>query len=114
MKSDGNLEHIAFIMDGNLRYSNMQGIEKRDGYTAGIDVANELMTYCAEKGIRHITFFAFSTENWFRNSQDVNMLISVFEEYLEIQKEQIKNGKNSRFRIYFVAIEAPSVRRRNS
>ncbi len=72
--------HIAIIQDGNRRYAKMLGIDTPKGHRAGADKTEEMLDWAHELGIRHITLYTFSTENFSRNKEEVAHLFALFKE----------------------------------
>lgn len=79
--------HIAFIMDGNGRWAKKRGLPRNLGHAAGGTVFYRIMHYCGEIGIKYVTVYAFSTENWKRSEEEINALMKLFNEYIDIFKE---------------------------
>jgi undecaprenyl diphosphate synthase len=97
MKIDwGNLpKHIAIIMDGNGRWAKKHAMGRIRGHKKGAQAVRTTVTLCREIGIKYLTLFALSTENWGRPAQEIDALMSLLEEYLnreadKLQKEGIK------------------------
>ena len=76
-------EHIAFIMDGNGRWASARGMKRSQGHYAGAKTLDEITRLCYKKGIRIVTFYAFSTENWRRPAEEVAALTNILTEYLK-------------------------------
>jgi len=72
--------HIAIIQDGNRRYAKMLGIDTPKGHRAGADKTEEMLDWAHELGIRHITLYTFSTENFSRKKEEVDHLFTLFKE----------------------------------
>ena len=72
--------HIAIIQDGNRRYAKMLGIDTPRGHRAGADKTEEMLDWAHELGIRHITLYTFSTENFSRKPEEVGHLFTLFKE----------------------------------
>ena len=72
--------HIAIIQDGNRRYARMLGIDTTRGHRAGADKTEEMLDWAHELGIRHITLYTFSTENFSRKKDEVDDLFALFKE----------------------------------
>jgi tritrans,polycis-undecaprenyl-diphosphate synthase [geranylgeranyl-diphosphate specific] len=72
--------HIAIIMDGNRRYAEAMGMDTADGHRAGADKTEEMLDWAHELGIRHITLYTFSTENFRRDQEEVGHLFALFKE----------------------------------
>ena len=75
--------HIAIIMDGNGRWAKKRGLPRTAGHKVGAEVFRDIATYCQELGIEYLTIYAFSTENWKRPKDEVDMLMSLLEQYLQ-------------------------------
>lgn len=71
-------EHIAIIMDGNGRWAKNQGKFRSFGHESGVLSVKDIVEGCAEMGIRYLTIYAFSTENWNRPAEEVNALMELF------------------------------------
>jgi tritrans,polycis-undecaprenyl-diphosphate synthase [geranylgeranyl-diphosphate specific] len=72
--------HIAIIQDGNRRYAKLLGIDTASGHRAGADKTEEMLDWAHELGIRHITLYTFSTENFSRSKDEVQYLFEIFKE----------------------------------
>ena len=75
--------HIAIIMDGNGRWAKKRGMPRQAGHKVGAGVFEEVCDYCLKYGIKHVTFYAFSTENWNRPDSEVKALMTLLESYLK-------------------------------
>ena len=95
-------QHIGFIMDGNGRWAKMRGLERSEGHKAGAKTFRRIVEYCADVGIKHVTFYAFSTENWSRPEKEVKALIKLFKEYLLEADEREKENDIRQSRIRFI------------
>ena len=82
---DERLKHIAFIMDGNGRWANARSKPREFGHKKGAQVFREITEYCHKIGIKYITVYAFSTENWKRPKNEVNAIMKLLDEYLDHQ-----------------------------
>ena len=80
-------EHIAMIMDGNGRWAKERGLKRTAGHKKGAEVVREITTYCAKIGIKYLTLYAFSTENWKRPKLEVEYLMKLLEKYLKNELE---------------------------
>ncbi|MDX9702578.1 MAG: isoprenyl transferase [Candidatus Auribacterota bacterium] len=74
--------HIAIIMDGNGRWAKKQGLSRIYGHQNGVTSIRDIVKFCAEIGVKYLTLYAFSTENWARPKHEVKKLMSLLEEYL--------------------------------
>lgn len=75
--------HLGIIMDGNGRWAKRRGLPRSAGHAAGAANFKKITRYCASIGIRYLTVYAFSTENWTRPPQEVSALMSLFRQYLD-------------------------------
>ena len=82
-KVDERLRHIAFIMDGNGRWAKKRGMLREYGHKKGAQVFREMCEYCNKLGIKYMTVYAFSTENWKRPKTEVDAIMRLLEEYLD-------------------------------
>ena len=90
--------HVAVIMDGNGRWAQRRGRPRLFGHHAGARRVREILTACPELGVKYLTIFAFSTENWKRTQTEVAGLMSLFRRYLEREaKELFESGVCVRF-----------------
>jgi undecaprenyl diphosphate synthase len=80
--------HIAIIMDGNGRWAEKRHMPRTVGHAKGAAGVRELVEFCAQKGVKYLTLFAFSTENWSRPEEEVSTLMGLFLQYLE---KELKN-----------------------
>lgn len=75
--------HIAIIMDGNGRWAKLRGLPRIMGHRAGIKTVKETIKMCRELGIKYLTLYAFSTENWKRPKEEVETLMGFLNEYID-------------------------------
>ncbi|MCQ1527963.1 isoprenyl transferase [Lutispora saccharofermentans] len=101
-------EHVALIMDGNGRWAKQRGLPRSFGHKAGVEALREIVTYCSDIGIKILTVFAFSTENWARPAEEVDYLINIL--LVEFMKKEIDelNRNNVRIKILGDVEELPS------
>ena len=90
--------HIAIIMDGNGRWAKKRGLSRSAGHRAGAKTLEKITRYAGNLGIRHLTVYAFSTENWKRPKDEVDALMVLLGEYLSDYKNLIGDD-NIRIRI---------------
>ena len=76
-------EHVAIIMDGNGRWAKSQGKPRLEGHRAGSDNIRRIVEVFARSGVRYLTLFAFSTENWLRPDDEVRSLIQILGEFIK-------------------------------
>ncbi len=91
-------EHIAIIMDGNGRWASKRGLPRSAGHREGANNLKRIVSECNSIGIRYLTVFAFSTENWSRPKSEVDTLMSLLLEFLHNSDKEL-SGKNIRIRI---------------
>jgi undecaprenyl diphosphate synthase len=76
-------QHIAIIMDGNGRWAKKRHMPRTVGHAKGAAGVKALVEHCAKLGVKYLTLFAFSTENWSRPADEVSTLMGLFVQYLE-------------------------------
>ena len=81
--------HLAIIMDGNNRWARREGYAGVAGHRAGAEVAREIVSACEMRGIRYLTLFAFSSENWGRPKAEVRALLALLTRYLRNEVEKL-------------------------
>lgn len=89
-------QHLAIIMDGNGRWAKSRGKPRTFGHIKGARVAKKIITSCADKGIKHLTLYTFSAENWLRPQSEVSFLMLLLRRYLQKETENLVR-KNIRF-----------------
>ncbi len=92
-------EHIGIIMDGNGRWAKKRMLPRSAGHSAGSKVFRTIARYCSDIGVKHLTVYAFSTENWKRPAEEVNALMKLFKEYLE---EALRDFKDDSIVVNFI------------
>ena len=75
--------HIAIIMDGNGRWAKKRGLPRTAGHAAGAESFRRIANYCRTLGVRYLTVYAFSTENWKRSQDEIGGIMSLLRRYLE-------------------------------
>ena len=80
-----NLQHIAVIMDGNRRWAKEKNLPSMLGHKKGVEALKATMRACDDFGIKYLTVYAFSTENWNRKSEEVDFLMNLLGETLKTQ-----------------------------
>lgn len=93
MSGPADLQHIAIIMDGNGRWATRQGLSRSQGHQAGAKSVREILSAAQEVGVRHLTLYAFSTENWGRPEAEVKGLFELLLKYLESELTELKANK---------------------
>lgn len=91
-------EHIAIILDGNRRWAKQRNLPTLQGHTEGANNLEKIASYCNKIGVKYLTVYAFSTENWKRSEEEVGYLMKLFEKYLEDFENKFKNS-NARIRL---------------
>jgi len=90
--------HIAIIMDGNGRWARRRGLPRIAGHHAGMNKVRDVIRACDDFGIRYLTLYAFSTENWKRPNSEVEYLMRLPEEFFRTEiDELVSRGVNVRF-----------------
>lgn len=85
--------HVAIIMDGNGRWALERGLPRLSGHKAGTENLREVIEACAEFGIKYLTIYAFSTENWNRPEEEIQGLMGIFRTMLDRELNNLhKNG----------------------
>jgi len=81
--------HLAIIMDGNGRWAEAQGLPRSEGHREGTEAVNRVVRWCREWGLKHLTLYAFSEQNWGRPEEEVGALMSLLLRYVREQREEI-------------------------
>ena len=95
-------KHIGIIMDGNGRWAKQRGLPRSEGHKAGANVFRRICDYADEIGVKYITFYAFSTENWRRPPEEVSALMDLFRAYLREAEERQDENREKGMRIHFL------------
>ena len=86
-------EHIAIIMDGNGRWATAQGLERTAGHEQGAVRVREVTRACRRLGVKVLTLYSFSTENWKRPTTEISVLWDILKRFLQIEREEmLANG----------------------
>ena len=86
-------KHIAIIMDGNGRWAKERGLNRTAGHEEGAKTVRKITQYCSDIGVKYLTLYAFSTENWNRPKLEVEFLMKLLERYLKKEIEvYLKNN----------------------
>ena len=93
------LSHIAFIMDGNGRWAQKRGLPREAGHGVGVKAFKNTVTLCRDWGIKTVTTYAFSTENWKRPPQEVTEIMRLLDVYI---KEAEDDNEKNRIRYIFL------------
>lgn len=97
--STNKLQHIAIIMDGNGRWAKKRGLPRSVGHKKGAEVVKEITRAAGELGVKYLTLYAFSTENWQRDPEEVATLMGLLRDYL---KSDLKEIQENGVRIIFI------------
>ncbi|WP_294705593.1 isoprenyl transferase [uncultured Fusobacterium sp.] len=90
--------HIAIIMDGNGRWAKKRGLPRTFGHKEGAAALRKIITHAAKLGIKYLTVYAFSTENWKRSQEEVSALMFLFKSYIKNEEKNIMEN-NIRFMV---------------
>ena len=91
-------QHIAIIMDGNGRWAKKRGLPRTAGHSAGGEAFRRIANYCRTLGVKYLTVYAFSTENWKRSADEVAGIMKLLGKYLE---EALKDMEKNHVRFCF-------------
>ena len=91
-------QHIAIIMDGNGRWAKQRGLPRTAGHAAGAQSFRRIANYCRSLGVRYLTVYAFSTENWKRSQEEIAGIMRLLRRYLE---EALQDMEKNRVRFRF-------------
>ncbi len=86
-------KHIAIIMDGNGRWAKKRGLPRTAGHKAGGETFRRIANYCREIGVKYLTVYAFSTENWKRSQEEVSGIMLLLERYLKEALQDMEKNK---------------------
>lgn len=86
-------QHIAIIMDGNRRWARQRGLDPKLGHKAGAETLEKIASYANKIGLKYLTVYAFSTENWKRTADEVGALMLLLKSYIEkfLTKKSLNN-----------------------
>lgn len=90
--------HIAIIMDGNGRWAKKRGLPRTAGHAAGAEAFRNIANYCRTLGVRYLTVYAFSTENWKRSEEEIGGIMKLLRNYLE---EALRDMEKNHVRFCF-------------
>ncbi len=101
------LQHVAVIMDGNGRWAQLRDKPRTYGHVKGARVAKKIITHASDLGLKNLTLYAFSSENWLRPQSEVSFLMTLLNRYLK--KESLNlHKKNIRFNVIGEVNKLPS------
>ncbi len=96
-------EHIGIIMDGNGRWAKLRGLPRNMGHKKGAEVFTEISKYCRDLGIKYLTVYAFSTENWKRPKEEVDGVMNLMRDYLK----RMKKAAGDHIAVRFIGDKSP-------
>ena len=96
--------HIAIIMDGNGRWATRRGLPRTAGHKAGAETFRKIATYCKDIGVKYLTVYAFSTENWKRSETEVSAIMALLKKYL---LEAVDTMERDHIRLHFFGDMTP-------
>ena len=109
-ESQGLPRHIAIIMDGNGRWAKNRGLPRSAGHSAGAESFRRAARHCRERGVKYLTVYAFSTENWIRPAEEVSGIMRLLGKYLKEALEGMER-ENTRMRFFGdVSVLTPELR----
>ncbi len=85
-------KHIAIIMDGNGRWARLRGLPRLAGHRQGVKTVKKIVQVCADMGIKYLTLYAFSTENWRRPKLEIQGLMRLLKEFLRKEVEELNKN----------------------
>ena len=86
-------EHVAIIMDGNGRWAKSRGLSRLKGHEAGAESVRSAIKSCRDSGIKYLTLYAFSVENWVRPKAEVKGLMALLEYFLKKREYELHDNK---------------------
>jgi len=94
-RNDNTLNHVAIIMDGNGRWARSRGLPRIEGHRRGVETVRDILSACRELGVRYLTLYAFSAENWRRPAEEVDALMGLLVYFLrrelgELVRNQVR------------------------
>ncbi|MBQ4471732.1 MAG: isoprenyl transferase [Alphaproteobacteria bacterium] len=92
-------KHVAIIMDGNGRWATEKGLPRTEGHKEGAKTVKIILEHAKKRGIKYVTLYAFSSENWKRPKEEVKVLMDLFRKYM---KEDVKELQKKKVRVSFI------------
>ncbi len=96
--------HLGIIMDGNGRWAKKRGLPRQAGHVTGAQVFRRITKYCEKRGVKFLTVYAFSTENWRRPQEEVEAIMNLLRQYL---RESLADFQKENIRVLFIGDRAP-------
>ena len=87
------VKHVAIIMDGNGRWAKKHDLPRVEGHKKGADTVEDLLNYVYNYGVKYVTLYAFSTENWKRSEEEVNALMALLSFFLQEKKQKMLDNR---------------------
>ncbi|MCL2276374.1 MAG: polyprenyl diphosphate synthase [Treponema sp.] len=98
MNDDNSPVHIGIIMDGNGRWARKRGLVRTQGHLEGLKTAKKIVKAASDSGVKYLTLYAFSTENWTRAKEEVKFLMSLIKQYINAELDfSIQHQLRTRF-----------------
>ena len=85
--------HIGVIMDGNGRWAKARGLLRTQGHKMGVETLKKIVEACSDIGVKYLTAYAFSTENWKREASEVSAIMKLIEAYLRSEIKKMMQNK---------------------
>ena len=98
------IRHVAFIMDGNGRWAKRRGLARSAGHIQGAQAFRRVVRACHQYGIRYVTVYAFSTENWSRPKEEVDAIMRLLDDFLD---EALAAAEKEEARVVFLGDKSP-------
>lgn len=95
-------EHVAIIMDGNGRWAEKRGLPRTAGHRVGVERIRDIIEACIECGVKYLTLYAFSTENWNRPTSEVDFLMNLF---LEALQNEVPRMNKQQIQLKFIGLK---------
>lgn len=92
MTKMNHLQHLAIIMDGNGRWASRKGLPRALGHKKGAEAVKEITRAAGDLGVKYLTLYAFSTENWQRDPKEVETLMGLLREYMKSDLKEIQEN----------------------
>ncbi|OGW79621.1 MAG: di-trans,poly-cis-decaprenylcistransferase [Omnitrophica bacterium RIFCSPLOWO2_12_FULL_44_17] len=86
-------KHVAIIMDGNGRWAKQRGMPRIMGHQKGVDTIREIVRTASDQGVRYLTLYAFSKENWNRPKDEVGFLMNLLSQYLDLEIKELRKNR---------------------
>ncbi len=97
-------QNVGIIMDGNGRWAKKRGLPRQAGHVTGAQVFRKITKYCEKRGVKYLTVYAFSTENWKRPQEEVDAIMNLLRQYL---KESLADFEKENIRTRFIGDREP-------